>query len=258
MKLGYTLQGQAENKVIVMNDWFRDCSGYASMIPFLNLQDFQFAFVDLRGYGESKSLEGKYSLEEATQDIIDTADSLGWTKFILIGYSMTGLVGQNVVVAAKDRVKSFIGICPVGAEGMPGADKDFYQFMEDAAAGDDEKAAQIAHMVTSNLYGQEWAEFRVRGWRETSIAKARVNYLHMFVHSNIAASVKGLDTPVLVISTSDDIESLRKPALSETFSKYYKNLEMVEIKNAGHSPMIETPVALATAINRHLSATLQK
>jgi pimeloyl-ACP methyl ester carboxylesterase len=254
MQLGYELIGFGTTKVIVLHDWFCDHTSYKPMYPYLNQQDFQYAFLDMRGYGQSKNTKGTYTLDEATQDVLDTADRLGWDQFHLIGYSMTGLVAQNVMALAQSRVKSLIAIGSVTADGYSaGADESVFAFMTEAALGDDQKAVQIAQMMTSNKYDREWAEYKVKRWRDTSTADARIGYLVMFVKSNILAKIKGLPTKILVICTSEDHESLRKPAVESTFGKWYPNVEILEISNSGHNPMQEVPVSLATAINRYLS-----
>lgn len=254
MELGYELIGSGPAKVIVMHDWFCDHTSYAPMFPYLNQKDFQFAFVDLRGYGLSKALTGAYTLDEATGDVLETADKLKWEKFHLIGYSMTGLVGQNMMAAAQQRVLDFTAICSVPADGYAaGAEDSVYSFLNAAALGDDIQALQIPAMMTSNKYDQSWAEFKVRRWRETSTAEARSGYLAMFVKSNILSKVKGLQTPLLVISASEDAEGLRKAVMQETFGKWYPTVEIVELTNSGHNPMQEIPASLATVINAFLA-----
>lgn len=254
MKLEYELIGSGKEKVIVLHDWFCDHTSYAPLFPYMNSRDFQYAFLDLRGYGQSIHAKGAYTLEEATQDVFDTVGQLGWDQFHLIGYSMTGLVAQNAAALAQSRVKSLVVIGSVTANGYTaGAEESAFTFMSEAALGDDQHALQIAHMMTSNKYGREWAEFKVKRWRETSTADARVGYLSMFVKSNILDRVRGLLTPILVICTSDDHEGLRKPAMESTFGVWYPNAEIMEINNSGHNPMQEVPVSLAAVINQYLS-----
>jgi pimeloyl-ACP methyl ester carboxylesterase len=224
------------------------------MFPYLNQREFQYAFLDMRGYGQSKEAKGTYILDESTQDVLDTADQLGWDQFHLIGYSMTGLVAQNVMAVAQNRVKSIVAIGPVAADGFSaGAAESVFAFMTAAALGDDNNATQIAHMMTSSKYDREWADYKVKRWRDTSTAEARVGYLSMFVKSNILAKIKGLPTPILVICASEDHEGLRKATMEATFGKWFPNAEILEITNSGHNPMQEVPVSLATAINRYLS-----
>lgn len=252
MVLGYELMGSGSSKVIILHDWFCDHTSYEGIKVYLNQQNFEYAFVDLRGYGASQELQGEYSLEEATQDILETADELGWDRFHLIGYSMSALVGQNIAATTSERVQSLIAVCPVSAEGLPGITDDLIQFMTDAAQGDKEKALQIAHMLTSNRHDDAWAHYKVERWWQTSKAEARIGYMLMFAKNNIVEKVKGLSTPIMVVCTSDDGDVHRRPVMEATFGQWFPRVRLMEISNAGHYPMQETPVSLATLINRFL------
>lgn len=256
MILGNKLIGSGASKVIVLHDWWSDRTSYETTLPFLNQDDFRFAFFDLRGYGDSIDLKGEYSLQEASEDILNTADHIGWKDFHLVGYSMTGLVVQNVAALAPKRVLSITCVCSVPANGFADVDAAFLQFMTDAARDDDEKALQLAGMLTGNRHDKNWSAFKVRRWRETSVAAARLGYLSMFTHSNIVDKVNGTTIPTHVICTSDDIEGLRRDAINSTFGKWYRNLTVSEINNAGHCPMQETPASFATTVNRYLESRL--
>jgi pimeloyl-ACP methyl ester carboxylesterase len=41
--------------------------------------------------------------------------------------------------------------------------------------------------------------------------------------------------------------------MRQTWLRYYPNADLTIMANAGHYPMFETPVALATVIEEHLS-----
>ena len=258
MILGYNKVGKGSQKVVVLHDWFCDQTEYAPTIPYLNQTDFQYAFLDLRGYGLSKEKEGSYTVAETAQDVINTVDKLGWSTFHLMGHSMSGLVGQLICALAGQRVQSFIAVTPVTAKGMPEADEDIFNFMIAAAQDNDEMAAQAVGLMTSNKYGNEWANLKVKNWRESSIAEARVGYTHMFVRSNILEEVKGTTTPMCVICTSHDNEAHRKDVMESTFKEWFPNVEIHEIQNAGHYPMQETPVAFAFEVNRYLETQIHK
>ena len=255
MLLGYEVVGSGIGKVVVLHDWFCDHSSYAPMRPYLDKEKFQYAFLDLRGYGLSSHLEGTYTIEECTVDVLDTVRSLGWDGFSLVCYSMTGLVGQNITAEAAEQVQRLIAICPTPPEGMGGLDASFVEFMQAAATADDSKAAELAHSLTNNRYGQTWSDFKVRRWRETSNMNARLGYLAMFLNTNIVEKLKAkkISNPVTVICTAEDIEGLRKKAVQASFESCFSNLEVLELISAGHSPMQEIPVALATTIDKTLS-----
>lgn len=251
MTLGYGLHGSGAEKVIVMHDWFCDQSSYDFMIPFLDTSYFTYCFVDLRGYGKSKHLPGKYTVDEIIGDIIKLAEKLEWQKFHIVGHSMTGMVVQKIINNYPDKIKGSIAITPVPACGAQ-SDEDTLKFMEHAAWDNDEFAKQAADMMSGNRLSKTFLNYKVKKWRKTSTAEARVAYCHMFVKTNFVNEIEGCSSPLLVIAGEYDAEYLREQVQRDTILKWYPNAEIMICKNAAHYPMMETPIFLATTIENYL------
>ena len=58
----------------------------------IDIEMFTYALVDLRGYGRSMDQTGERNEIEAAADTVALADHLGWDRFHLVGFSMTGMV----------------------------------------------------------------------------------------------------------------------------------------------------------------------
>lgn len=106
MVLGHELVGSGPEGVIVFNDWLADCTSWRPMHLYLDKNAFTYAFVDLRGYGRSKHIPGEHNAKEAAADAFAVADSLGWQRFHIVGFSMTGMVVERMVLMHPDRIKS--------------------------------------------------------------------------------------------------------------------------------------------------------
>ncbi len=249
--IGHTTYGRGLEKVLVMHDWFSDCSSYEALIPYLDTQHFTYVFMDLRGYGKSKSIQGECTVEEAASDAIALADHLKWDQFHVVGHSMSAMIAQRVLLDAADRVKSFVAITPVPACGSP-APEEVIAFLEDAARSNDNSAMQIVGFMTSNKLPTTFYEYKVKRWRDTSLADARAAYLHMFSQTDFSHQVQGLKIPVLVIVGGQDAEGYSEPVMQSTFMKWYQNSELAIIQNAGHYPMQETPLYLLSLIEGFL------
>lgn len=246
--LGYQLQGKGSTKVLAMHDWFCDCSSYEAVLPYLDMEKLTCAFADLRGYGRSKNIAGSFSLEEASQDILDLAEHLQWRELHLVGHSMSGMIAQYIALKAPNRIKSIIAITPAPPSGLP-ASEEVMHFLEDAARQNDEGARQCVTFMTSGRYAQSrFANVKVNKWRATSTEEARVGYLKMFAESNFVDKAKGLSTPMLVIAGACDHEAHREPAMRETMLACYPNAQLAVFQESGHYPMQEEPVQLANAM----------
>ena len=197
--------GSGKEKVLVMHNWMGDSTSYDSMLPYLNTDDYTYVFVDLRGYGRSKEMQGTYSVEEASSDAIKLIDSLGWNKFHLIGHSMSGMIVQKIAVDNPSRVKSVVAITPVPACGSPGP-KEMMDFFESVALNNDEAAMECVNTLTSNRYTKTFAKKMITDLRQRSTSEARLGYMNMFFHTDFSESVKGLRTPILVLFGEYDFE----------------------------------------------------
>ncbi len=244
--------GSGKEKVLVMHNWMGDSTSYDSMLPYLNTDDFTYVFVDLRGYGRSKDIRGTYSVKEASADAMKLIDSLAWSKFHLVGHSMSGMIVQKIAVDNPSRVKSVVAITPVPASGSPGP-KEMMDFFASAALDNDEAAMECVNTLTSNRYTKAFAKKMVSDNRKWSTSEARLGYMNMFFHTDFSESVKGLTTPILVLIGEHDFEG-SEAFMRDTFLKWYPNAKLEWCKESGHYPMIETPIALVAKIEKFLSA----
>ena len=80
---------------------------------------------------------------------------------------------------------------------------------------------------------------------------AFASYLTAWSRSDFSASVQGLPLPVKVIVGEHD-PALNTTVMQATFLACYPDCELEVMANAGHYPMHETPVALATSIENFL------
>lgn len=244
--------GTGKEKILVMHNWMGDSTSYDSIVPYLNVDEYSYVFVDLRGYGRSKEMRGNYSVGEASSDAIKLIDSLAWEQFHLVGHSMSGMIVQKIAVDNPSRVKSIVAITPVPACGSQGP-KEMIDFLASAALNNDEAAMQCINTLTSNRYTKTFAKNMVTTLRQNSTSEARLGYLNMFSQTDFSESVKGLPVPILVLFGEYDFEG-SEAFMRNTFLKWYPNAQLECCKTSGHYPMIETPVALVAAIENFLSA----
>lgn len=248
--IDYTTIGKGPEKVLVLHDWLGDRRNYDPVRPYLDTDTFQFAFVDLRGYGESMDIGGAFTVDEAARDTLSVADALGWPSFHIVGHSMTGMVVQKVAVLAGERVESIVATTPVHAGGLQ-PDDQTYAFFADVAREPDVMAKGI-DMLTGGALSAEWKRFKVERAMQRSTEAARLGYLDMFAHADFSDEVDGIEIPLLVVLGRNDIDAFRPPAIEQTFGQWYENLEITQITDAGHYPMQETPVLYATRVQEFI------
>ena len=63
-----------------------------------------------------------------------------------------------------------------------------------------------------------------------------------------------IKTPFLVIGGRQDLPGLQEPHLKRAFGEWYPKVEFAFVTDAGHYPMQEAPIYLATLIEQFLDA----
>lgn len=245
MTIGHAIHGTGGEGVIVLHGWFGDHKVFEPMFPYLDTDTFKYAFVDYRGYGASRDIDGDHTMAEIASDAIALANHLGWDRFHVIGHSMGGMAMQRVALDAPGRVKAMVGVAPVPASGVP-LDEDG-QALFDGAPDNDENRRMILDFTTGNRLSGKWLDLHVRRSRETTTRDAYADYLVAWTKTDFADEVKRLDIPVLVLVGEHD-QALTTDVMKQTYMAWLPKAQLEVIGNSGHYPMQEAPVDLTTRI----------
>ena len=244
--------GSGPHHVLCLHGWFGSATGWGrDFVDVLDGDRFTYHFLDYRGYGERKDVAGEHTIDEIARDTLALADELGLATFSLLGHSMGGSAVQRVAVLAPERVDRIVGVSPVPASGVP-FDEDGWALFSGAAEQDENRAA-IIDFTTGNRLTRTWVDAMVRFSVEQSTRDAFGAYLEAWARTDFSAEAKGLDLPVLAVVGEHD-PALGEPAMRATWMEHHPDSGLEVLANAGHYAMFETPVALATVVERFLSA----
>jgi pimeloyl-ACP methyl ester carboxylesterase len=188
-------------------------------------------------------------MPEVSADARALAKELGWMRFTLVGHSMGGMAVQRILADAPDAVEKIVAVAPVPASGVP-FDEATWKLFNGAAASDQNRRT-IMDYSTGNRLSSSWIDHMVRYSRSTSTEVAFGAYLHSWVNTDFHKEIVGNPVPIKVIVGASD-PSLTADVMRATYLAWYPNAELQVIENAGHYPMNETPVALATSIEAFL------
>lgn len=245
----YKVVGSGPRKVLCLHGWFGSSAGWGPLVDVLDTKTFTYVFMDYRGYGAAKTLSGSHSMEEIATDALAVADQLGWQKFSLIGHSMGGMAIQRVLLEAPQRIEKLVALTPVPANGYP-FDEEGWAFFSSAAESAEVRRQIINHLTGNRLTGI-WLDQMVSHSMANSTHEAFAEYLKAWGQSDFSARIKGNSVPIKVILGSND-PALNEALITPTYLAWYPNVELDILENAGHFPMYETPVALATSIENFL------
>lgn len=250
VSIGHYLIGAGNKKVIALHSWMDDAESWKSIIPYLNVEEYSYAFMDVRGYGKSKTIEGLYNSDEIANDVMNLADSLHWVKFNLIGHSMCGLAAQKASLLDNcNRILKVVLVTPISAGGFP-ADADTKDFFSSITQNKD--VAEIAYGVfTDGRLSDNWKKMRAKRHVEVTDKEAQLAYINMWTEENFLGEMEKVSKPFLVLAGKHDHIQFQINNQREAF-KNFQTVEFIELENSGHFPMQETPIYLASVIENFL------
>jgi pimeloyl-ACP methyl ester carboxylesterase len=242
--------GSGAHHVLAVHGWFGSARGWGALPDYLDTSTYTYVFVDLRGYGDRKAAGGEFTMAEAAADAIALADELGWDRFSVVGHSMGGKIAHQVLLQAPDRVRKLVGINPVPAAQVPMDEQGWALFS--GAAGNPGNRAAIINFSTGSKLTRTFIDHVVRHSLENSTTEAFGAYLPSWAKTDFSGQAgKDTSTPVKVIVGETD-PALSAEAMEQTWLVYFPGAELEVMANAGHYPMFEAPVALATSIEEFL------
>lgn len=242
--------GSGDRHVLAVHGWFGSAQGWGSLPEFLDRSTYTYAFMDLRGYGGRQEVAGEFTMEEAAADAITLAGELGWDRFSVIGHSMGAKVAHQMLLQAPDRLDKLVGLNPVPPGAVP-MDEQGWELFSGAAANAGNRAA-IIDFTTGSKLTATFINHVVRHSLENSNQAAFAAYLHAWAKTDFSGKVQpDTSTPVKVIVGVND-PALSADVMEKTWLVCFPEAEMTILPDAGHYPMFESPVSLATSIEEFL------
>ncbi|MFO0563144.1 MAG: alpha/beta hydrolase [Polyangiales bacterium] len=249
--LGFDLYGSGEHRIIVLNDWLCDTSTWDAARPYLDPATFTWAFADLRGYGRSRALRGACTVEEAAGDVLALADELHWTRFSIVGHSMSTLVAAHLAQTAPDRVTSAVLLTPPPPSSF-GYDPKTHAALKVIALGDDAGRTKALEVMLGGRLSAGWRKFKIDRWRATSEPAMVAGYLAMFGVRGLPDRSTAITRPVLALTGEEDAPPMRRASVEQLFAPLCAKLELASIVESGHYPMQECPPRLVALVEDFL------
>jgi 3-oxoadipate enol-lactonase len=251
--LGYCRIGSGPAVCVVLHEWLGDHVNWEPTLPYFDPGRHTLLFVDLRGYGWSRGMAGHFELGEATDDVLRLTEQQKIARFHLVGHSMSGLIAQEIALRAPSRIKSVTLFSPVPPTGFH-ADEAAMRALN-AVVDEDEAASRAINARTSSRYGPGWLQRKLGIARSAATQEAMRGYLRMFTTSAIVDPGR-LTAPLHVVSGAQDIPFYRNEAFHNAFATAYPHASFEIIDDAGHYTMLETPVRVASIIEKRIAAVM--
>lgn len=242
--------GDGPHPVLVLHGWFGDARAFEPVEAWLSREHFSYVFMDYRGYGRMRDACGDYTIDEIAADTLALADALGFPTFSLVGHSMGGMAIEKIAAVAPERVRSLVAITPVPCGGLP-FDAERRALFERAADTLADRRT-IIDRSTGGRLPAAWVEWKAAYSAACSSAHAFGAYFRAWADTDFSNEIAGVHPVKVLIGEHDP--AFDAALMARTYLRRYPRATVDVLRNAGHYPMNETPLALVTAMEAFLLA----
>jgi pimeloyl-ACP methyl ester carboxylesterase len=242
-------QGRGEPTLLFLHYWGGSSRTWDQVVDSLKT-DFRCVAYDHRGWGESDKPETGYSVHDLANDAEALIQTLGLTRYVLIGHSMGGKVAQLLATKRPGGLEALILVAPAPPTPMnvPEAQRkqmiQAYQYREavkfliknilTAVPLPDQTRQQI---VEDTLKGGIAAK---RAWPEKGMLE------------DISREVADISVPTLVLAgEKDQVEKI--DSLERALIPNIPAARMTVIPETGHLSPLEVPDKIAREIRTFLA-----
>jgi len=242
IQLAYERHGKGM-PLVLLHGYPLDHHLWDEVVPLLDTT-FDLIIPDLRGFGESTTLDIPYTMDDFASDIAGLLDQLGIQKAALAGHSMGGYVALAFARLYPDCLHGLGLVSTQVLADPPDRKEGRYKTAADVA---EKGVGSVVEAMTSKFTSDlKWQAF-ARKSMEAQQPAAYIGALKAMAERMDSTSLLStLKYPVVVIHGDADalipIERAREVKVALPKS------HLVEIKNAGHMPMCEAPNETAKAL----------
>jgi 3-oxoadipate enol-lactonase len=233
INLAYSRRGKGTPLVLV-HGFPLDSSSWNEIIPFLE-DKFDIVTPDLRGFGQSTTIASPHSMSDMADDLAGLLDHLGIGKTAMAGHSMGGYVALAFAKKYPNRVIG-LGLVSSQAAGDPPERKQGrYKTAADVA---EKGVGVVVEAMTPKLSADPRVQTFVRGVIEKQSNDGVIGALKaMAEREDLTSILSSFEFPFVLIHGDGD--ALIPIDRSKEIKTMIPSAKLVELKGAGHMPMME-------------------
>lgn len=242
IELAYTRHGEG-TPLVLLHGFPLDGSIWSEVVSLLQ-DHFELIIPDLRGFGESTTVESPYTLDDFASDIAGLLDHLKIERVALAGHSMGGYVALAFARLYPERVAGLGLISSQAAADSPERKQGRYATATQVA---ETGVSVVAETMTPKFTSDE----RLRAFVQSVIEQQRPDGIigalrAMAERMNASAMLYTFRFPMVIVHGDEDmlIPIDRAHEVKNTVA----HARWVELKGVGHLPMLEAPKETAEAL----------
>ena len=244
IEIAYERQGKG-SPLVLLHGYPLDHHLWDAIVPLLK-DTFDLIIPDLRGFGESTTVDTPYTMYDFASDIAGLLDQLGVQKTAIAGHSMGGYVALAFARLYAERVSALALVSSQVLADPP--DRKHGRYKSAAEVAEKGISGVVDTMTPKFTSNPEWQAFARQNMEAQQPAAYIGGLKAMAERVDATTLLSAIKYPCVVIHGDADalipIERARevKAALPES--------HLFEIKGVGHMPMCEAPDETAQALIR--------
>jgi non-heme chloroperoxidase len=241
--------------VLLIHGWLGNRTVWERQVAALR-DRFTVVTVDLRGHGESSPPRAGYTIAGMAADMEQLVRALGVPRIALVGWSMGGLIAQELARRLGDRVTALVLVCTT-AGGLtdaknPHADLPLVEQMRAAVAAD---FRGFVRTFVPTLF-KAGSESPLVPWLVGQCQRTPPHVAEICLESVIATDFRdklsAVKAPTLVMHGRHD--ATFKLAMGEELKKGIPGAQLVVFEDSGHSPNLEEPERFNEVLGEFLAS----
>jgi len=242
IELAYTRHGQG-TPLVLIHGYPLDHRIWDEIVPLLE-DKFDLILSDLRGFGESTTVDTPYAIDDYASDIAGLLDQLNIKKTAIAGHSMGGYVTLAFARLFPDRVTGLGLIASQTLADPPDRKEGRYKSAAEVA---EKGVGSVADAMSTKLTADPGLQALARKVIEQQSPAACVGALKAMAERQDSTPMLGsMQYPVVVVHGDADelipVERGREVKAAVDYAHF------AELKGIGHLPMLEAKKETAKAL----------
>ena len=246
IELAYTRRGKG-TPLVLLHGYPLDHHLWDDVAPLLE-DTFDLILPDLRGFGESTTVDSAFTVDDYASDIAGLLDQLGIQKTAIVGHSMGGYVALAFARLYPERVSGLGLVSSQVLADPPDRKEGRYKSAADVS---DQGIGGVVETMTPKFTSDERLQAFARETMERQQPAAFIGALKaMAERMDSTPLLASFKFPVVIIHGEAD--ALIPIDRAREVKNAIPHAHLVELNGAGHMPMMEAKEETARAL-KHLA-----
>jgi len=242
IELAYTRRGRGA-PLALLHGYPLDHHLWDEIAPLLE-DTFDLILPDLRGFGESTTVDAPYGMDDFASDIAGLLDQLGIQKTGIVGHSMGGYVALAFARLYPGRVSGLGLVSSQAAADPPDRREARYKSAAEVA---EKGIGGVVETMTPKFTSDERLQALARETMQRQPPGAYIGALKaMAERMDSTPLLSSFEFPVVIVHSQAD--ALIPIERAREVKNIIPGAHLVELQSAGHIPMLEAKEETARAL----------